>query len=131
MQQTRSQTVEQIPVAGNGGGGGIAKVPPVWKLSGSGSGPEVEVEEPWQLALGRIHWPAILGAYAGSWAAGALIGYMAQGAAQGAVNGGLASSSVWSAAETIHQWRTFNRSVAVGFLAISAGSLYWALRRKP
>lgn len=118
----------KIPLSG-AGGGGIAVIPP--PSFGAPRPPPDMRAESLTLQVGRIDWPYILGAYTGSWAAGATIGYLAQGSPRGAITGGMAASAVWGAAETIHQWKAFHYAMAVGFLTVSAGSFYWALRRKP
>jgi uncharacterized membrane protein (UPF0136 family) len=81
--------------------------------------------------IGRIDWPYVLGGYAGALAVGGLIGYMAQGSRKGALTGGLTAGAVWSAAETVHQWRAVHWGVGAAFLAWSGTSFYFALKRKP
>lgn len=129
--------VEQIPVTGAKTGVGLAKAPPAppfepptppRPLGGGSGGGDVQADESLYLSVGRVNWPRTLGAYAGSWAAGSLVGWAAEGGPKGAVLGGLTSSAVWSASETIHQWRTLQKGVAIAFLTVSVGSFWWVLR---
>lgn len=100
---------------------------PLLQLGGEGGG----AIDTAALTVGRVDWPYLLGGYAGAMAVGGLVGYVAQGDRRGALTGGLTAGAVWSAAETVHQWRAVHWGVGTAFLAWSLGGFYLALRRKP
>lgn len=100
---------------------------PARALAGEGGGAlDVAAAE-----LHSIDWSHVLGGYAGALAVGGLVGFLAQGDKRGAFTGGLAAGAVWSAAETVHQWRAVHWGLGAAFLAWSGAGFYWAFKRKP
>jgi len=72
----------------------------------------------------------LAGSYAGAWLGGAAVGYVVGHEADKALTGGMAASGVWGIGETIAFARERDPWLSALFLALGAGSLAFAWRRR-